>query len=90
MSTKPTINGQSGAGMVPMYLGRIPNHWQHITGFIAALPKQDDAGATGKRSAGAPAAAAAHSSAINFGGCVASATAVPDGNHGDNFEEGRA
>lgn len=62
------FNGQSGAGMVHMHTGSIPNHWQQITAFIALLPKQDDAGATGKRSAGAPAAAAAESSAINFGG----------------------
>ncbi|KQB57047.1 hypothetical protein AE621_23060 [Acidovorax sp. SD340] len=84
------FNGQSGAGMVPMFMGRAPHQWQHVLAFIDSLPKQDDAGATGKRSAGAPAAADVESSAINFGGCVASATAVPDGNHGDNFEEGRA
>lgn len=31
------------------------------------------------------------SAAINFGGCVAPDTAsVPDGNHGDNFDEVRA
>lgn len=81
---------QSGAGMVPMFIGRNSHQWQQISDFLHLLPKQDDAGATGKRSAGAPAAAAAQSSAINFGGCVASATAVPDGNHGDNFEGGRA
>lgn len=32
--------------------------------------------------------AAAGFSAINFGGCVAPTPAVPDGNHGDNFEKG--
>ena len=85
-----TFRGQSGAGMVPMFIGRAPHQWQHVLAFLDSLPKQDDAGATGKRSAGAPAAADVESSAINFGGCVASATAVPDGNHGDNFEGGRA
>ena len=73
---------QSGAGMVPMYMGRAPHHWHHIKAFLDTLP-QCDAAATGKRSAGA-AAAGARPAAINFGGCVAPATTVPDGNHGDN------
>ena len=84
-----TFTGQSGAGMVPMFIGRAPHQWQQICAFLDSLPKQDDAGATGKRSAGAP-PAAVESAAINFWGCVASATADPDGNHGDNFEGGRA
>ena len=69
------VKGQSGAGML--------NTWHSISTLVEGMP-QRGAAATGKRSAGA-AAAAAESSAINFGGCVASATAVPDGNHGDNF-----
>ena len=79
---------QSGAGMVPMFMGRAPHQWHQISDLLDSLPKQDDAGATGKRSAGAP-ATAVEPSAINFGGCVAPATTVPDGNHGDNFEGGR-
>ncbi|CAN7258431.1 hypothetical protein LJR129_001124 [Acidovorax sp. LjRoot129] len=51
-----------------MHTGRIPNQWQQITDFIAALP-QRDADATGKRSAGAAAAGV---------------QAIPVGNHGDN------
>ena len=91
MTDRPIFNRQSGAGMVPMFIGRAPHQWQHVLAFLDALPKQDDAAATGKRSAGAAApAVVADSSAINFGGCVASVTAVPDGNHGDNFEGGSA
>lgn len=85
---KAAVLMQSGAGMVPMFVGRAPHQWQQITAFLDAMPKHD-AAATGKRSAGA-AAAGAQPAAINFGGCVAPATTVPDGNHGDNFEGGRA
>ena len=59
---------QSGAGMVPMYMGRAPHHWHHIKAFLDTLP-QRDAAATGERSAGAAAAGA---------------QAIPVGNHGDN------
>ena len=77
---------QSGAGMVPMFMGRAPHHWQHISAFLEDMA-QRPAAAPSKRSAGA----AAERSAINFGGCVAPQTAlVPDGNHGDNFPESAA
>jgi hypothetical protein len=62
------FNGQSGAGMVPMFMGRAPHQWQQITAFLDSLP-QRDADATGKRSAGAAAAGV---------------QAIPVGNHGDN------
>lgn len=60
---------QSGAGMVPMFIGRAPHQWQHVLAFLDSLPKQDDAAATGERSAGAAAAGS---------------QAIPVGNHGDN------
>lgn len=51
---------------------------------VAALNElATEAAASGKRSA-----AAAAPAAINFGGCVAPETTVPDGNHGDNFAKG--
>ena len=64
------FNGQSGAGMVPMFIGRAPHQWQHVLAFLDSLP-QRDAAATGERSAGAAAAAAG-------------SQAIPVGNHGDN------
>ena len=85
MSATPRLM-QSGAGMVPMFMGRAPHQWQHVLAFLESLP-QRDAAATGKRSAGA----VEPRGAINFGGCVAPQTAsVPDGNHGDNFPESAA
>ena len=77
---------QSGAGMVPMFMGRAPHHWHSIASLLDDMP-QRAAAAPSKRSAGA----AATRVAINFGGCVAPETAsVPDGNHGDNFPESAA
>ena len=63
-----TFCGQSGAGMVPMFIGRAPQQWQHVLAFLESLP-QRDAAATGERSAGAAAAGS---------------QAIPVGNHGDN------
>ena len=63
-----TFRGQSGAGMVPMFIGRAPHQWQHVLAFLESLP-QRDAAATGERSAGAAAAGS---------------QAIPVGNHGDN------
>ena len=54
-----------------MFMGRAPHQWQHVLAFLDSLPKQDDAAATGERSAGAAAAAAG-------------SQAIPVGNHGDN------
>ena len=62
------FKGQSGAGMVPMFMGRAPHQWRQITAFLDSLP-QRDAAATGERSAGAAAAGS---------------QAIPVGNHGDN------
>ncbi len=59
---------QSGAGMVPMFMGRAPHQWQHVLAFLDSLP-QRDAAATGERSAGAAAAGS---------------QTIPVGNHGDN------
>ncbi len=66
--TKVRFRGHSGAGMVHMHMGRIPNHWHHITSFIAALPAQFDAAVDARSAAAA----------------VAVSQAIPVGNHGDN------
>lgn len=60
---------QSGAGMVPMFMGRAPHQWQHVLDCLQSLDLRADADATGKRSAGAAAAGV---------------QAIPVGNHGDN------
>ena len=49
--TLSAIKGQSGAGMVPMHTGRIPNQWQHITAFIETLAQRDEAGQAQRRTA---------------------------------------
>lgn len=64
-----TFSGQSGAGMVPMFMGRAPHQWQHVLDCLQSLDLRPDADATGKRSAGAAAAGV---------------QAIPVGNHGDN------
>lgn len=80
MSATPRLM-QSGAGMVPMFIGRVPNQWRQVVACLEGMA-ESGAAATGKRSAGA----VEPRGAINFGGCVAPRTAsVPDGNHGDNF-----
>lgn len=77
---------QSGAGMVPMFMGRAPHQWHSIATLVEDM-QQRPAAAPSKRSAGA----AAERGAINFGGCVAPQTAsVPDGNHGENLNESQA
>lgn len=85
MSTTPRLM-QSGAGIVPMFIGRVPNLWRQVVACLESMV-ESGAAAPSKRSAGA----AANRAAINFGGCVAPQTAsVPDGNHGDNFPGGAA
>lgn len=64
-----TFTGQSGAGMVPMFMGRAPHQWQHVLDCLQSHDLRADADATGKRSAGAAAAGV---------------QAIPVGNHGDN------
>jgi hypothetical protein len=64
-----TFSGQSGAGMIPMFMGRNPHQWQHVLDCLQSLDLRADADATGKRSAGAAAA---------------DVQAIPVGNHGDN------
>jgi hypothetical protein len=60
---------QSGAGMVPMFMGRASHQWQDVLDFVQSLDLRADADATGKRSAGAAAAGI---------------QSIPVGNHGDN------
>lgn len=74
----------------PVFSSRNLHQWRDIASFLDAMPKRIDAAAPAGVSAGAAAPAALASTAIIFGGCVAPCTAVPDGNHGDNFEGGRA
>lgn len=93
------INGQSGAGMVHMHIGVNRGAWLQIAAALDKQPHRDlfdharRVGALeaqrveGPRASGEDAARVA-SAAINFGGCVAPETSVPDGNHGDNFAKG--
>lgn len=60
------------------------NHARHV-GAVEAQRTAQGAPRSGER------AERVAPSAINFGGCVAPCTSlVPDGNHGDNFDEVRA
>ena len=66
---------QSGAGMVPMFMGRAPHHWHSIATLLEGMP-QRDAAAPSKRSAGAAATRGVQT--------------LPVGNHGENLNESQA
>lgn len=85
-----SINGQSGAGMVHMYMGRNRNAWLQIAAALDKHPHRELSAHARAVAAIGAAPGAEHAGASAGAAPGAEPLMLPDGNHGETLSVGQA